>query len=87
MGHVMTMKEEREPKKALKGYEEGRRPIARPRGRWLDAVGRDGKRILQCGNCRRSAENRDGWRRRTEEAKIQAWLKLHRRSRKIRRSR
>jgi len=27
------MKEEREPKKALKGYEEGRKPVARPRGR------------------------------------------------------
>jgi hypothetical protein len=85
VGHVMTMKEEKEPKKALKGFEEGRRPVARPRGRWLDAVGRDGTRMLKCKNCRRSAEARDGWRRRIEEDKVKARLKRHRRSRKIRR--
>jgi hypothetical protein len=29
----MRMKDEREPKKALKGYIE-RRPVGKPRGRW-----------------------------------------------------
>jgi len=31
---VMRMRDERVPKKALKGYREGRRPVGRPRGRW-----------------------------------------------------
>jgi hypothetical protein len=84
VGHVMTMKEERVPKKTLKGYEERRRPVARPRGRWLDAVDRDGKKMLKCMKCRRSTEDRDEWRRRIEEAKVQARLKHHIRSRKIR---
>jgi hypothetical protein len=33
VGHVMRMKEERGPKKALKRYAAGKRPVARPRGR------------------------------------------------------
>jgi hypothetical protein len=33
MGHVMRMKDDRVPKKALKGYIEGRRPVGRSRGR------------------------------------------------------
>jgi hypothetical protein len=36
----------------LEGYIERRRPVGRPRGRWLDAVAKDAKR---------SAEDRDGW--------------------------
>jgi hypothetical protein len=30
----MRMKDERVPKKALKGYIEDRRPVGRPGGRW-----------------------------------------------------
>jgi len=41
VGHVMRMKVERVPKKALERYIEGRRPIGRPRGRWLNAMDRD----------------------------------------------
>jgi hypothetical protein len=37
--------DEKVPKKALKGYIEGRRPVGRSRGRWLDAVDRDAKRM------------------------------------------
>jgi len=33
VGHVLRMKDERVPKKALKGYREGKRPVERPRGR------------------------------------------------------
>jgi len=76
----MKMREERVLKKALKGHGKEGRPVARPRGRWLDAVGRDGERILTCRNCGRSAEGGDGWRRRFEEAKAQAKLRRHRRS-------
>ena len=37
----MKMKEERVTKKTMKGYIEGRTAIGKPRGTWLDAVGRD----------------------------------------------
>ena len=45
----MRMKDERMPNKTLKGYVEERRPVGRPRGRWLDAVGR-GWRCLEEGD-------------------------------------
>ena len=47
VSHVLRMKDERAPKKALK---EGRRPVGRPRGRWIGAVVKDAKRILKCKN-------------------------------------
>jgi len=37
-------------------------------------VVRDVKRMLKCRNWRRLAEDRDAWRRRTEEAKAQVEL-------------
>ena len=61
----MRMKDERVPKKALKGHTEGRRPVGMPRGRWINAVDRDAKRMLKYKNWRRSsAEGRDVWSRR-----------------------
>lgn len=54
VGHVLRMKEESLPKKALKGYIEGRRLVGKPRGKWIDAVGK-----IMCKNWRRSAEDRD----------------------------
>jgi hypothetical protein len=42
------MKDERAPKKALKGYTEGRMPVGRPRGRWIDAVDKDADSMLKC---------------------------------------
>jgi hypothetical protein len=62
------------PKKVLKGEIEGRRAVGRPRGRLLDAMGRDAKRILKCRKCRRSAENRVAWRRRIRVVKAQVGL-------------
>jgi hypothetical protein len=43
VGHVLRVKFERVPKKALEGYIEGRSPVGRPRGRWLDAVDMDAR--------------------------------------------
>ena len=48
VGNMLRMKDERAPQKALKGYIEGRRPVGRPRGRWIDAVEKDAKRMLKC---------------------------------------
>jgi hypothetical protein len=51
------MKDEWVPKTAMKGYTERRKPVRRHRGRWLDAVDRDDKRMLTC-RMWRLAENR-----------------------------
>ena len=70
----MRMKDERAPKKTLKGYTERRRPVGRPGGTLIDAADTNAKRVLKCKNWRRSAEDRDVWRRRIEEAKAQVGL-------------
>jgi hypothetical protein len=86
VGHVMRMKVERVSKKARKGYVEGRRAVVRPRERWLDGMGRDGsKGMVRCRNCRRSAEDKNGWRPKIEEATAQSRLKRHNRRRRRRR--
>ena len=46
--HVIRMKDETELMKAVKGDKEGRRPTARPSGRWLDAVDREAKNTSKC---------------------------------------
>jgi hypothetical protein len=69
VGHMVGMKDERVHKKALTGYTRGR-----PRGRWLDTVGRDAKRMLKRRIWRMSAEDRDAWSRRIEETKAQVGL-------------
>jgi hypothetical protein len=48
VGNMLRMKDERAPQKALKGYIEGRRTVGRPRGRWIDAVEKDAKRMFKC---------------------------------------
>ena len=53
MGHVLSMKDERAPKKALKVYIKGRTPVGRPRGRWIDAVDKNATSMLKCKNWRR----------------------------------
>jgi hypothetical protein len=68
------MKDERAPKKALEGYIEGKKPVGRPRGRWIEAVDRVAKSMLKCKDWRRSAEDRYVWMRRIEAAKVQVGL-------------
>jgi len=70
----MRIKDERLPKKALKGYIERRRPVGRPRGRWLDKVDREAEGMLKCRTRRKSADGRDAWRQRIEESKARVVL-------------
>jgi hypothetical protein len=70
----MRMNDEGVPKKALKGYTEGKRPFGRPTRRLIDAVDRDSKRVFKCKNWRKSAEDRDAWMKRIEETKAQVGL-------------
>ena len=65
----MRIKDERVPKEAFKGYTEGRRPAGSPRKRRTDAVSRDARIMMKYRNWRGSANDRDVWRRRIEEAK------------------
>ena len=51
VGQVLTMRAERAPKKALKGYTGWRRPAGRARRR-MDATDRDAKSMLKCKNWR-----------------------------------
>jgi hypothetical protein len=74
VGHVMRMKDERVPTKAVKGNIEGRSPVVRPGGRLIDTVDRDTKRMLKCKNWRMSAEERGGRMRKIEEVKAQIGL-------------
>jgi hypothetical protein len=55
----MRMKEERVPKKTLKVYVEGRRPIGSAQMEMVRCRGQDAKRMLKCSNWKRPAEGRD----------------------------
>ena len=48
VGHVMRMKDERVPTKALKGYKE--MTSWKARVRWRDAVDRHAERMSKCKN-------------------------------------
>jgi hypothetical protein len=74
VGHVMRLKDERVTKKSLKGYIEGRRPVGRSRGRWLDKEDREAEELLKCRTRRKSADGRDAWRQRIEESKARVVL-------------
>jgi hypothetical protein len=65
MGHMMRM-DECVPKKALKQHTEGRRPVGRPKGRWIHAMDTYARKILKFKNWRKLAEDREVWRWRTK---------------------
>jgi len=62
-GHVARMGEEREVYRVLVGKPEGRRPMGRPRRRWVDNIRMDLQEV-GCGNMDwiGLAQNRDRWR-------------------------
>ena len=65
-GHVMRMNEDKRPKKYLKWRPEGKRPVGRPRKRWIEGVEAAMERR---GTSRREVEedekymDRSNWRR------------------------
>ena len=63
-GHVARMGEERGPYRVLVGKPEGKRPMGRPRRRWVDNIRMD---LQEVGSGYVDwiglAQDRDGWRR------------------------
>jgi len=65
---------ERIPKKVLNRKFYTTRLVGRPRNRWTDVVQRDALQLLGIRGWRRTAENRDEWRRIMREVKAQKGL-------------
>jgi len=63
VGHVACMGEEREVYRVLVGKPEGRRPLGRPRRRWVDNIRMDLQEV-GCGymDWFRLTQDRDRWR-------------------------
>jgi hypothetical protein len=47
----------------------GRRPVEKPKKRWMDAVKEDSCQILNWRNWEKKTRDRDGWRSRIKEAR------------------
>ena len=67
-GHVARMGEERGAYRVLVGKPEGKRPLGRPRRRWVDNIWMDLQEV-GCGHVDwiGSAQYRDGWRKLVNE--------------------
>ena len=63
-GHVARMEEERGAYRVLVGKPEGKRPLGRPRRRWVDYIRMDLQEV-GCGHVDwiGLAQDRDGWRK------------------------
>ncbi|PSN35934.1 hypothetical protein C0J52_27300 [Blattella germanica] len=68
-GHIIRMEESRIPKKILFSQIEGRRPVGKPRDRWIDAVTRDANTLLKKKRWKTIAKDRTKWRQMIKEAK------------------
>jgi len=68
------MEEERIPKNVLNGNFYTIRPVGRPRTRWADVGQRDALQLLGIRGWKRTAENREEWRRLMREAKVRKGL-------------
>jgi hypothetical protein len=51
----------------------GKRPVGKPRKRWINAVEIDSREILKVRNWKRESLNRQVWRRYLKEAKARLW--------------
>ena len=62
-GHVASMGEEREVCRVLVGKTEGKRPLERPRRRWVDNIRMDLQEVgCGCMDWTGLAQDRDRWR-------------------------
>jgi hypothetical protein len=68
-GHVQRMEGKRIPKRILESNFIGKRPVGKPRNRWINAVEIDSREILKVRNWKRESLDRQVWRRYLKEAK------------------
>jgi hypothetical protein len=57
------------PRMVMAGQMFGKRPVAKPKKRWMDAVKEDSYQILNWRNLEVQAQDRDEWRSRIKKAK------------------
>lgn len=69
MGYIQRMQEERVPKKIIEGKPGGKRPVGKPKARWVDNMEADVEKILRLRHWRRESRDREVWRRKIGEAK------------------
>jgi hypothetical protein len=69
-GHILSVEEEKIPKRVLNRNFHTTRPVGRPRTRWADVVQRDALQLLGIRGWRSKAANRDEWRHLMREAKV-----------------
>jgi len=55
----------------------GKRPVGKPRKRWIDSVEEDSIRLLRRRNWKSLAEDRVQWRAKIKEAKARFGLQSH----------
>jgi hypothetical protein len=67
--HVQRMVGKRIPKRILESIFIGKRPVGKPRKRWINEVEIDSREILKVRNWKRESLDRQVWRRYLKEAK------------------
>jgi hypothetical protein len=72
-GHAMHLNDNDRARKVLTSQPGGRRPRGRPKLRWEDQVAEDAARA-GCRNWKRTAHNREDWRKLLKEAKAHSGL-------------
>jgi hypothetical protein len=68
-GHVQHMEGKRIPKRILERIFVGKRPVDKPRKRWINAMETDSREIFKVRNSKRESLDRHVWRHYFKEAK------------------
>jgi hypothetical protein len=68
-GHIQRMESQSIPRMVMAGQMFGKRPVEKPKKRWMDAVKEDSCQILNWRNWKKKARDRDGCRSRIKEAR------------------
>jgi hypothetical protein len=68
-GHVQRMESQSIPRMVMAGQMFGKRPVGKPKKRWMVAVKEDSYQILNWRNWEVKAQDRDEWRSKIKKAK------------------
>jgi hypothetical protein len=73
-GHVQRLESQSIPRMVMAGQMCGKRPVGKPKKRWMDAVKEASYQTLNWRNCEVKAQDRDEWRSRIKKAKARFGL-------------